>query len=249
MRLVLHEVEATEERCVEQRGGELAHAASDVFGEDAVVDDTSRDKTIGGGTFAYVPIEREGSARLDDCTPHYVGHPLDVDDPVLVGGVFGGELTNQFGDAKVCEWCQVIDDQIETDRRSACQDRFEHLFADFDLAAHHRISSRQADLAAFDGERPGVDVALGYACGGIDPSVHDLGVEFCSGRRPCKIEFDPAAELIGSSLDRDAVDDEFDVTRRCAIDAVNERLDLDIDHCIGGRYCVDEDLLAWLTGK
>ena len=98
-------IEEAEERCVEQRGGELAHAASDVFGEDAVVDDTSRDKTIGGGTFSYVPIEREGSARLDDCTPHSVGHPLAVDDPVLVGGVFGGELTTPFGDAKVRQWC------------------------------------------------------------------------------------------------------------------------------------------------
>ena len=81
--LVLAEVEAGEERGVEERRGELAHAAAHLLGVLAVGDRAGGHEPLGDGALADVVVDRERLARRDDGAPHEVGHPVDVGDPGL----------------------------------------------------------------------------------------------------------------------------------------------------------------------
>ena len=105
MRRVGVVLEAGEERCVEDSGGELANAAADRVGEVSVDDRACGDKALFDRSFAHRFVQRPCLARLDDGALGKFGNALDVDVSTLASGVVGGETPDEIGDAKILGPC------------------------------------------------------------------------------------------------------------------------------------------------
>ena len=100
MGLVVAEIEAGEEGCVEQCGGVLADAATDRGREHAIGDDPCIDKPVLSGSSADVVIDRELATGLNHRPLGELGDALDVDVPGLVRLVVGRELADHLDDAE-----------------------------------------------------------------------------------------------------------------------------------------------------
>jgi len=99
--LVRVEFETREKRCIEDRGRELADAASHVVDEPPIDNRARRNESLCPGSLADEHIQREGLARFDYCPLHKFCDEPNVLDSVLAGRVVGGEGTDRLDDSKI----------------------------------------------------------------------------------------------------------------------------------------------------